>query len=339
MDVRYIFIALAAGAGLFLAYEVAGTLLLVFAGILLAVVLDSAVAGFTRLVALPRLVTLGLVSFTIFAGISAALVGGGYGLVSQAQEMFSAVSQQTERLISFLSEYGIELPSPEESGSAMDYLPSPEMLFGHAQTAFGLTLGIVGNTVVIIFLGLFFAADPSGYRDGFVRLVPPARRARVREVLTEAGHSLRWWMVGQLAMMLLVAVSISILLIIAGIPNAIPLGILAGALNFVPYLGPILAAIPVFLAAAPEGMTTLVAVAIAFVIIQSIEGYLLAPMIQQRAVHIPAAWSLAALLVAGALFGGIGIALATPLVAVARILVMRLYVEDALEKSRTFETG
>ncbi len=331
MDVRHIFIALAAGAGLYLAYEVSGTLLLVFAGVLLAVVLDAAVAALGRILPTRRAILLAIVSLTAFVALAAGLIGGGYGLVSQAQEMFSSVSEQTERLIDLAADYGIELPVPGEDGSAMDYLPSPELLFGHAQSAFGLTLGAIGNAVVIIFLGLFFAVDPAGYRDGFLRLIAPARRGRVGEVLTEAGHALRWWLVGQLAMMTLVAISVSILLLVAGIPNAVPLGILAGALNFVPYLGPILAAIPVFLAAAPEGATTLLVVATAFIVIQSIEGYLIAPMIQERAVHIPAAWSLAALLVAGALFGGIGIALATPLLAVTRILVLRLYVEDVLE--------
>lgn len=298
--------------------------------------------GLGRILPVHRLIRLGIASLLILALVGAGVVWGGLNLVSQAQSLLQIAIDQAEFIGERLEEYGISV-LPDENGNEdpdlWQYLPAPETLFGHAQTAFGLTVGVVGNIVIIIFLGLFFAADPAGYRDGFVKLLPVARRRRVAEVLDEAGRSLRWWLIGQLAMMAIVAVSISIMLLAVGIPNAILLGTLAGLLNFIPFLGPILAAIPVFLAAMPEGMATLALVMTLFVIIQSIEGYLIAPLVQERAVHLPPAWSLAALVVFGALFGGIGVALATPLLAVARILVLRLYVEDGLERGAIRAAG
>lgn len=69
--------------------------------------------------------------------------------------------------------------------------------------------------------------------------------------------------------------------------------------------------------------------------LSSVRPYPLAPLriIQKRAVYLPPAWSLAALVGFGTLFGGMGVALATPILAVARIMVLRLYVEDLLEGS------
>lgn len=332
--VTLIFVALAAGAGLFLAYEVASTFLIVFAGIMLAAVLDAGIAALRKIVALPRIALLGIVSITMLALLGAALAWGGVSLVSQARDFAVSAGEQLEVIGERLEEYGISLDAMtngEGLSGLIDFLPTPEALFGHAQTFLGLATGALGGAVVILFLGLFFAANPTAYRDGFCRLLPVKHRARVAEVLGEAGHSLRWWLVGQLAMMIVVAISIAAMLMIMGIPNAILLGVIAGLLNFIPYLGPILAFIPVFLAILPEGMTTILLVSTLFIIIQSIEGYLIAPLIQERAVHLPPAWSLAGLVAFGSLFGGLGVALATPVMAVARILMLRLYVEDGLE--------
>ncbi len=302
----------------------------------MAAILDAGTVGLGRILPIGRLWRLAIVSTGALVILAGVAVLGGLNLGERIVDLINMAIEQIEVLGKRLEDNGF-IPAPESAeGEGTTgigtFLPDPETLFGHAQTAFGLTTGVLTNTVIILFLGLFFAANPSGYRDGFLRLLPVDRRARVREVSIEAGHSLRWWLLGQIAMMVLVGVSISIMLVIVGVPNAILLGALAGLLNFIPFLGPILAAIPVFLATMPEGMMTLAVVMGLFVIIQSIEGYLFAPLIQERAVHLPPAWNLAALVIFGALFGAIGVALATPLLAVARIFVLRLYVEDALEK-------
>ena len=289
-----------------------------------------------RFLPIGRLARLGIVvaAGTLLAG--AAFVWGGMRLVAQAQNLMDIAAQQASMIEARLEELGILVRGGDEENDGpllQNYLPDPEKLFGHAQSTFAMAIGVLANTVIILFLAIFFAADPAGYRDGFLRLLPPDRRPRIGEVLEETGHTLRWWLVGQLASMALVAVSIGLMLAIVGIPNAILLGLLAGALNFVPFLGPILAGIPVLLAAMPEGAAMLALVMVLFVIIESIEGYLINPIIQKRAVYLPPAWSLTALMVGGALFGGMGVALATPILAVARVLVLRLYVQDTLERA------
>ena len=100
--------------------------------------------------------------------------------------------------------------------------------------------------------------------------------------------------------------------------------------NFVPYLGPILAAIPVGLVAMPLGTSMLIWAVGIYTIIQSIEGYVIGPLILRQAVELPPAWTLVAIVLFGSLFGVMGIALAMPLLAVGRIAVLRFYVEDWL---------
>jgi predicted PurR-regulated permease PerM len=104
----------------------------------------------------------------------------------------------------------------------------------------------------------------------------------------------------------------------------------AGLSNFIPYLGPIVAAIPIALVAMPLGGSVLVRAVVVYTVIQSIEGYVIGPLIQRQAIATPAAWTLMASLLPGALFGVLGIALAMPLVAIGRVAIIRFYVEDYL---------
>ena len=334
---RALILALLAAAGLFLTYQLASTFLLIFAGILLAVVLDVATEWLGEILPIHRIARLGIVSIIGVVTLLLMFAWGGMHLLSEARNLIEIASQQLGSLSIWLEELGLvgtDEGNERENGggTVQSLLPAPEQLFGHAQSTFKIATGLLSNTVIIVFLAIFFAAAPAEYREGFLKLLPVAKRARVRTVLIETGHTLRWWLVGQLATMVLVTVSVGLMLFLVGIPNAILLGLLAGALNFIPFLGPILAAIPVLLAAMPEGAAMVTLVMGLFIVIESVEGYLISPLIQKKAVYLPPAWSLAALVGFGVLFGGMGVALATPLLAVARILTLRLYVEDVLER-------
>ena len=94
--------------------------------------------------------------------------------------------------------------------------------------------------------------------------------------------------------------------------------------------------------AVPAFCLVLVWAVIVYTIIQSIEGYVIGPLIQRQAVAIPPAWTLVAILLLGALFGVMGIALAMPLVAIGRVAIIRFYVEDYLgddQSGRAAEGG
>ena len=130
--------------------------------------------------------------------------------------------------------------------------------------------------------------------------------------------------------MVAIALSTWLGLALIGMPGAFLLGLQAGLVNFIPYLGPVIAAVPIGLAATAQGTSMVLWALGVHTVIQTVEGYLFAPLIQRRAVDLPPVLSLAALTVFGALFGAMGVALATPLVAVLKVAVERLYVEDRL---------
>jgi predicted PurR-regulated permease PerM len=116
-----------------------------------------------------------------------------------------------------------------------------------------------------------------------------------------------------------------------GVPFALALGVVAFVLDFVPYIGPILSAVPAILVAMTLGPMEALYVGLLYFGVQSLESYLLTPLVQQRAVQLPPALTILSQVLLGLLLGGFGLALATPLTAVGVVLVRELYVEDVLE--------
>lgn len=110
----------------------------------------------------------------------------------------------------------------------------------------------------------------------------------------------------------------------------LPLGSIAGLTNFIPLVGPFLSGIPAVLIAFSPSPMDAVWTALLFVAVQQLEGNVLPPIIQKRAVSTPPVLILLAAVGFGALFGLAGVLLATPLLIVTMILVRMLYVEDVL---------
>ncbi len=203
-------------------------------------------------------------------------------------------------------------------------------MFGRFTRFFSSTVGGMVDAVIILFIGVYGAADPGTYRSGLIRLFPLRKRGRAAEVVDAVGGTLRRWLLGQLLVMTIVGVVAGIGLWLLGVPFAPALGLLTFFLEFIPYVGPIGSAIPGLLVASSLGSSKLLYVALFYFALQSAEGYLLSPLIQERAVKIPPALTVLAQVLLGVLVGGFGLILATPLTAVSLVLVNEIYIKDAL---------
>ncbi len=138
--------------------------------------------------------------------------------------------------------------------------PNPNQLFGQAQSAFSRTLGGVGDAAIFVLIGVFVAADLVVYRESEFRkfCLPLSQRQSVAFLLDEVSKTLRRWLIGQLAAMLLLALSTWIALLALGVPSPFLLGIQTGLLEFIPYLGSVIETVPVSLMALPLGTFTVV---------------------------------------------------------------------------------
>ncbi|WP_234679816.1 AI-2E family transporter [Bradyrhizobium monzae] len=322
---------LAICVALFLAWQTVSSLLIIFAGVLFAALLDAVARAMAPVVRLSRIWRLTFVLLLLAAGIGLGLVWGAGKLPAQTRLLLKVMDSQFDVLQQHLLTYGVDLLGPEWGRDFAQWLLSDQgRFFSHAQFVLGGASSFLTGALVIVFLGILFAFDPSSHRESLVILAKPSYRSRVRGVMDEMGGVMRLWFVGQLIRIVLMTLCVWVALYLIGLPSPFVLGLQAGLSNFVPYLGPILAAIPIALVAMPLGGSLLVWAVFVYTIIQSIEGYVIGPLIQRQAVEIPPAWTLVAIVLLGALFGVMGIALTMPLVAVGRIAILRFYVEDYL---------
>jgi predicted PurR-regulated permease PerM len=332
---------------LFLVWQTVSSLLIVFAGVLFAAFLDAAARALAPVLPINRALRLTLVLLLLTALAGLGLAWGTGKLPEQTRLLLKVMDTQLDVLQKHLLTYGVDLLGPEWGQDFAQWLFSDQGRFlRHAQFVLGGASTILTGALVIVFLGILFAFDPTSHRESLVMLVRRSYRARTRAVMDEMGNVLRLWFVGQLIRITLMTLCVWIALYLIGLPGPFVLGLQAGLSNFIPYLGPIVAAIPIALVAMPLGGSLLIWAVVIYTIIQSIEGYVIGPLIQRQAVEIPPAWTLVAIVLLGALFGVMGIALAMPLVAIGRVAIIRFYVEDYLGddlgadvKQRTIVSG
>lgn len=191
--------------------------------------------------------------------------------------------------------------------------------------------GAVFGVFVVLFAALFMAIEPHTYARGVALLVPRRSRRRVLEAMIHSGEMLRRWMVGAVISMVIIGVLTTAGLLLLGIPAALVLGILAGLLEFVPYYGPILSAVPAIAVAFTVSPTTALWVALLYLVIQQLEGSVVHPLVMRGAVELPPALTIIWSTLMAVLFGFLGLLLAVPMLAVGKTLVERLYIEEVTE--------
>jgi predicted PurR-regulated permease PerM len=115
-----------------------------------------------------------------------------------------------------------------------------------------------------------------------------------------------------------------------GLPSALALGLIAGVAEFLPYVGPLIAAVPALLVASTQGFDTILWTGLAYLIIHQVEGELIAPLIQRHMIMIPPALTLLGIVAVDYVFGTYAVVLAAPLVITIFIAIKRLYIRDTL---------
>lgn len=323
--ISVLFVALVAAVVL-----AADAMLLIFACILFAILLYKLSDIVAQRFHLDRKLTLAIVVLAL-----AAIIGlGGWAMAPRISEQASQLAKEipaaVERLQATVQQHPLlrriaaELPPPEQIVKQMSDMGAKAGLL------FGGVLGAIGNVAIVTFVGIYLAASPHIYTSGIIRLIPRSNRGRARDVQQAVTHTLASWLLGKAVSMLIVGVVTSIGLSLLGVPLALILGIIAGLLDFIPYLGPIMAAVPAVLLALSLGPEMALYTVLLFIGIQTLEGYFLQPMIEGKATHLPPALVIVMQLIFGSLFGLAGVALATPLTAALSVLVKMLYIEDLL---------
>ena len=326
-------IAILFAGGVLLARYIANVLLVVFAGVLFAVVLTTASRWLTDHTFLgPR------TAYALVVVLTGALVAGflwlaGARLSSQVAQLTERLPEVVQQIRSSLQESGwgslLLTEVQQGQGGGGGGVPGMDAL-GGISGVFRTMFGAITNLVVVLVLALYLALSPDLYVRGTLHLLPHAYRQRGREVLSAMGTALSRWMMGRLASMLVVGILTAVGLSLAGVPLALVLGLIAAVLSFVPFIGPLLASIPGILVAASQSLHLALMAAVVYGAAQFVESYLITPLIQRRAVYLAPALLIAAQVLMGVLFGILGVFLATPLTVAIVVAVQMLYVESVL---------
>ncbi|MBB1489983.1 MULTISPECIES: AI-2E family transporter [unclassified Paracoccus (in: a-proteobacteria)] len=310
------------------AWQLSFVLLLAFAGILLAVLLRHLALVLSRHT--PVSTSAGVL--VVALGIAALLV---LGIVFLGPQLFGQVDQVIRSLPAALGQAEALLQQYSWGQFLLERVPTADErpnwnILGTISGTVSTVVGVLANMVIVVTVAIFLASDPQLYRRGVLHLIPLDKRERAAEIMDALGQGLWRWLIGQGVAMATVAVLSGLGLWLIGVPLAMGLGLIAGLMDFIPYVGPWLGAAPAVLLALAQGPTEAAYTALLFLVIQQVEGNVLMPVIQKRASALPPVLTILAVVAFGVLFGFMGVLLATPLLLVTIILVRMIYVEDVL---------
>jgi len=331
-------------------WEFAATLFLIFSGVLLGVALTAMTNLLKRVMPGPHAGRLVLICLLLAAMMAGIVTLGGTTIAEQATALSGTIKSQIVNLKTFLESKGIDtsylnlnnVPTPTNAAATTTTttpatpnvthnLPSAGAIASGGGAIVSQTLklilgtvGAVGNFFIVLFLGLAFAAQPGIYRKGLIAMSPAAIRPQVETVIDRIGITLERWLIAQMITMAAVFFVTWLGLLVIGIPGAFILGVQAGLLTFIPTVGALLGGLIIVLASISSGW---VAIGSAFALllgVHALESYILTPIIQREAIDIPPATLFGFQILLGVVFGVWGLALALPVMAVVKVILVYL---------------
>jgi predicted PurR-regulated permease PerM len=336
----------------------AATLFLIFAGMLLGVALTAMTDLLGRAVRLAHSLRLAIVCLVLAGMLSGIVFLGGATIAQQATVLSNTIKSQLVNVKAFLEKNGVDTgffdfssltatPSDSSAPAASSPTPSHNLpsagtlassggaIFSQSLKLILGTVSAVGNFFIVLFLGLAFAAQPSVYRAGLLFMAPAKHRARATVIIDRIGYTLERWLIAQIVTMAAVFFVTWIGLAVIGIQSSFILGIQAGLLAFIPTVGAILAGLIVVLASLASGWVAALSAFILFLGVHAMESYVLTPIIQRQALDIPPATLFAFQILLGVVFGIWGLALALPLMAIAKVMIDHFKAEGAVPQAET----
>ncbi|WP_380872591.1 AI-2E family transporter [Sphingomonas sp. DBB INV C78] len=318
------------GVAIVLVWFLAQPLLLIVGGLVFASMLDGGTRLLGRILPIGRgwrltIVCLATLGFLVWTGYFA-----GATIAAQFETLRVVVTEQFNRIADWVQAMGL---MPENSADAIGEQVMGSL--GRLTSAVGTALGAISSLAMILVIGIFVAIEPRLYERGVAWMLPMGKRQEFYETSAKMGYTMRRLMAGRLLGMAVEGVGTWILLAVGGVPMAALLGILTGLLAFLPNIGAIVSGILLILVGFSAGFETGIWAIAVYLIVQTVDGYLIVPMVAKRSVDLAPALVLGAQLLFGALFGILGLALADPIVAMIKVLLEESSGNNAEEAGAT----
>ncbi len=206
-------------------------------------------------------------------------------------------------------------------GSLQQYLgQSVQGVLGYLATLFG---GLAGLVVVLV-LAFYLIVEESAVKTLFRNLIPNNYQEMAADIIWQVINRLGDWLRGQLILGVVIGAVYFIAFVIIGVPYPVLLAIFGGLLEFIPYVGPFIAAIPALILAASVSPLVLLITLVAIVLIQQLENHLIVPKIMQRSVGLNPIISILAVMIGAQTFGVVGALFAIPVATAASVIISEL---------------
>lgn len=294
-------------------------ILLIFAAIVTAAILDGGTRLLGRVLPIGRgwrllIVCLSVLLFMIWTAMFA-----GSQIAAQAVSLQSVVMAQIERLAAWASDHGMGSFQLDTKTISDNFAGT----FGRVTAAVGSVVGAFTSLVMILVLGVFIAIEPRLYERGVAWMLPMKNRENFYITTARMGFTLRRLMAGRLLGMFVEGVGTWLACMAVGIPMAALLGLLTGLLAFIPNIGAIVSGVLLVLVGFSAGTDAGLWAIIIYLVVQTVDGYLIVPMVAKKTVDLAPALVLGAQILFGALLGIMGLFLADPIVAMIKVALER----------------
>jgi predicted PurR-regulated permease PerM len=315
--------------GIALVVRLRELLVLVVLAAVLAFILEGPVQRLERRV--PRWLAI----VTVYVGFAAALGLGAVlivpQLVAQAHNLMQDVPGYTEvlkrnsdRILKWYADSPPTVHAAVDKAVEAARTHSESVLAGAAAALVGI-FGWFVKGILILVMSIYMLTDKDRLRASVFRITPESIRDEVESTLREIGAAIGSYLRAQVMVILFVAVSVTVVLLIGGIPHALFIGLAAGVLEVIPYFGAFAGAIPAVALGFTKSWAHGTGLILAFIAINQFEGHVVIPLVVGHHLEMRPLWILVSLLAGHLLFGVPGMILAVPSVSIIRIIIPRLY--------------
>jgi len=304
-------------------YIVRDIIAVVFVSIIISAALSPVVDKLSK-IKFPRALSIALI-YLLGLGIMGVIV---YfilpPMISQIKQLANNLPNYFIVFSNFITKLNAIGNSSWISASQANLQSVSNFLGSFVNNIFSTTLGVINGATALIatfILTLYFLLDENGIKRFFVSLIPIKQKGRIISLANKIGLKLGGWLRGQILLAITVGLVVYLGLLIIKMPYALTLGILAGALEIIPVIGPIIAAIPAILIAFTIAPTTALIVTVFYIFVQELENKLLVPKVMQYAVGLNPITIIIILLIGAKLMGILGILLSVPVAAVIYVVL------------------
>jgi predicted PurR-regulated permease PerM len=294
-------------------------LLVIFGGMVFAAMIDGGARLLGRVLPVNRVIRVTLVLLGAVAFLTWTAMFAGSQITAQASELPAIVQAQALKGAAWLETHGFRV----NAGNVQSLIEQAIGGVRQVTSAVGGVIGGLTTAFLIVVLGIYFAAEPQLYRRGFAWMLPRQERDSFDVTAAQMGRTLRMLMFGRLVGMAVEGVGTWIMLALYGVPMAGLLGLLTGLLAFLPNIGAPISGLLMVLVGFSGGWEMGLYCVFVYVVVQTVDGNIIVPMIAKKTADLAPALVLGAQLIMGALFGIIGLMLADPLVAMLKVALER----------------